>query len=172
MSRTRHDPFSYPPFSHWFAIWRETTELPRPTPLRPRFLHPPAWIPSENFDCQHLSPPPRNNLKPDFSSFLFPRARYDAVYLYASYQDSGTKIGEITFVRGFLLPRFFNRAKNFHHEESKKEVSLLFFFQTFSPKNASPKVSLPPPFFPIRKWLVGRFAEGPRIFQARLFTVA
>lgn len=53
-----------------------------------RFLHPPAWIPSENFDCQHLSPPPRNNLKPDFSSFLFPRARYDAVYLYASYQDS------------------------------------------------------------------------------------
>ena len=29
-----------------------------------------------------------NNLKPDFSSFLFPRARYDAVYLYASYQDS------------------------------------------------------------------------------------
>lgn len=57
------DPFSYPPFSHWFAIWRaRETKLPPLSVSRLNSI--------ENFDCQHLFPRlSRNNLK---RGFFFP----------------------------------------------------------------------------------------------------
>lgn len=111
-----------------------------------------------------VSPHPRNN--EIFPFLLSSSSREVRRVSTCTLQDSGTKIEEITFVRGFLHLRFFNRAKNFHHEEGLKGGQSLFFFQIH--QRAQLKVSLPPPFFLFESGR--RFAEGSRIFQPRSFT--
>lgn len=168
MPRTRRDPFSYPPFSHWFAIWRARAK--------------PSFLPSlltlslslarlnsiENFDCQHLFPRlSRNNLKRDFFSFFFsPLASYASTCTKIREQRSRRSLLSVDSSRNTTVPpspRFSIEPEISTTKTLKKEVSLFFQIPSHNP---SVSLLLPSPFFLFES--IGRFSEGFRTFERRL----
>lgn len=154
------DPFSYPPFSHWFAIWRaRETKLPPLSVSRLNSI--------ENFDCQHLFPRlSRNNLKRGFFFLFFfslPSLRVLRVYLYLRFGNKDRGDHFCPWIRLEEYHRVFNRTRNFHHEDSEKGGQPLFSDSIEERTTQAFLPPPPPPFFLFES--IGRFSEGSRDFE-------